>query len=198
LAAFGEAGHQSVRKLAKIYGLGKDQVQRALNALKRKRVYSEAELWESPLAQEWLRRLLVAVIVTFMLEGGVGAERVSVFLRRARLDREIAASPTALRTYIKELEGLLARYGKIQEDAQQGKLKQLVVGADETFFRELLILVLMELSSGYILLEETCPEPVEGAAMTGVSGLGGKRCRNAWKSWAAKFACSPVTATRHW
>ena len=154
LAALKEAGRQSLRKLGNLCGLSKDQVQRGLNALKRKRVYAEAELWESPLAQQWLRRLLVAVIVTFVLEGGAGAERVSTFLRRARLDREIASSPTALRTRLKDIEDLLAEYGKLQEQAQKGKLKQLVAGGDETFFREQLILVLMELSSGYILLEE--------------------------------------------
>ena len=154
LAALKGAGCQSLRKLGKLCGLSKDQVRRGLNALKRKRVYAEAELWESPSAQQWLRRLLVAVIVTFVLEGGAGAERVSTFLRRARLDKEIASSPTALRTYTGKLEDLLAEYGKTQEQAQKGKLKQLVAGGDETFFRELLILVLMELSSGYILLEE--------------------------------------------
>ena len=92
--------------------------------------------------------------MTFVIEGGVGAERVSTFLHRVRLEKEIGSSPTALRRCISEAEELLTQYGKIQEQAQQGKLKHLVVGGDETFFRDSLILVLMEISSGYVLLED--------------------------------------------
>ena len=89
-----------------------------------------------------------AQVLTFVIEGGAGAERVSTFLRRVRLEKEIASSPTALRKYINKVEELLAQYGKAQEQAQQGKLrcpelvegKHLVAGGDETFFRDSLML----------------------------------------------------------
>lgn len=139
LAALQEAGKLSLRKLAELRGIGKDSVWRALKAIERKQVHPESVLWESEVAQQWLRRMYQAAILTFVLEGGVGAERVSVFLHRARLEKEIASSPTALRTRLKEVEELLALYGKIQEQAQKGKLKHLVAGGDETFFHGLLI-----------------------------------------------------------
>ena len=154
LAALKEAGKLPLRKLGELCGFGKDKVQRALKALERKQIHPESVLWEPELAQQWLHRMLMALILTFVIEGGAGAERVSTFLHRVRLEKEIGSSPTALRKCINEVEELLAQYGKTQEQAQQGKLKDLVAGGDETFFRNLLILVLMDISSGYILLED--------------------------------------------
>jgi len=154
LAAIKKGGKQPLRKLAEACGFGKDKVLRALSAIRHKREYTEAELWESELAQQWLHRMFFALLLTFVLEGGVGAERVSTFLHRVRLEKEIGSSPTALRTRISELEDLLTEYGKTQEQTQKGKVKHLVAGGDETFFRTMLILVLMDISSGYILLED--------------------------------------------
>ena len=130
-AAMKKAGKLPLRKLSDACGFGKDKVCRALSAIRYKRKYQEAELWESELAQQWLHRFFIALLVTFVLEGGVGAERVSTFLHRVRLDREIGASPTALRTRITELENLLAEYGKTQENAQKGKVKHLAAGGFE-------------------------------------------------------------------
>lgn len=154
VAVIKEAGGLSLRKLGELCGLSKDRVYRALKARQRRQVHKESVLWESELAQQWLHRMLFALIVTFVLEGGIGAERISMFLHRVRLEKEIGSSPTALRRCIKEIEDMLIQYAKTQEAMQKGKLKHLVAGGDETFFGNLLILVLMDISSGYILLED--------------------------------------------
>lgn len=154
LDAIKNFGCKSARKISDITGISKDKAQRALNALRRRHVYPEAKLWETDLAQEWLHRMMIAAITTFVLEGGVGADRLSVFFHRVRLEKEIGVSPSALRTQIVEVEKLVARYGTEQETVNKEKIKEIIVGGDETFFREKLILVLMELSSGYLLLEE--------------------------------------------
>ena len=41
-----------------------------------------------------------------------------------------------------------------QEGSQAGKVKDIVAAGDETFFKDRILLVAMELGSGYLLMEE--------------------------------------------
>ena len=63
---------------------------------------------------------------------------------------------TVLRTLLREIETVLAEYQALCEaQATHERDKTLhITAADETFFGELLMLVMMDLSSGYLLLEE--------------------------------------------
>jgi hypothetical protein len=106
-----------------------------------------------------LRLLVFAVIFVFGIKGGVGAERLSEFFHRVRLDRQVGSSPTALRTLRRQLEEAILAYQATQESEtrQSGCRVEICAGADETFFDQV-ILVLMDLNSGYIVLEEPAPD----------------------------------------
>ena len=91
-----EIGKASLRTIARLAGLSKDAVRRALKSLDRRGVYPESSLWKSEVGQAWLYRLLVAVILEFGLKGGVGANRISSFFHRIHLEKELAVSPNAL------------------------------------------------------------------------------------------------------
>lgn len=133
-------------------------MRRAWQARKKRHVYPESSLWESEGGRAWLSRLVVAVLLEFGLKDGIGAERISNFFHRIQLDKEIAVSETALLQMMKRLEELVIEYAQAQEDKQTGKVKEVTVGADETFFAGLMLLVAMELGSGYLLLEEAAPD----------------------------------------
>ena len=90
--------------------------------------------------------------------GGVGVDRLSEFFHRIRVDRHVGCSPTALRRLRSEREEAIV-YG-IEQHAQAQQADQRVeicAGVDETFFDQV-ILVLMDLESGYLVLEETATD----------------------------------------
>jgi len=71
-----------------------------------------------------------------------------------RLDKHIAVSPTTIRKIRDKMSELLIEYKKQQEKNHSPKeLLKVVGGVDETFF-EKMILIFMDLSSGYIFFEE--------------------------------------------
>ncbi len=95
------------------------------------------------------------MIFVFGIKGGVGAERLSEFFHRVRLNRHVGCSPTALRRLRGQLEEAILAYRAAQQSERRpsGQRVEICAGADETFFDQV-ILVLMDLNSGYIVLEE--------------------------------------------
>jgi hypothetical protein len=69
------------------------------------------------------------------------------------MDTHVGVSPGALRTQLRQMEELLPAFPQICEASAPAPTQKAVLAADETFFGEMLILILMDLSSGYLLLE---------------------------------------------
>jgi hypothetical protein len=70
-----------------------------------------------------------------------------------RLNERIATSPSKIKEVAEQICDLLEAYRQEQEKKHQVDGLKIVGGIDETYFKEM-ILVLMDLSSGYIFLEE--------------------------------------------
>lgn len=114
-----------------------------------------ADLWEQESGQQWLRRLVFAAIYELGIKGGVGAERLSAFFHRVCIDGHVASSATALRGLRDQMEAIILAYGDEQARHYQQPAAgvEICAGADETFFDQV-ILVMMDLVSGYIVVEE--------------------------------------------
>ena len=149
-----EIGKASLRTIARLADLSKDAVRRAMKSMERRRVYPESSLWESAVGRAWLCRLLIAVILEFGMKDGVGAERISRFFYRIHLEKELAVSPNALLVLTRKLENSTIEYGQLQEESHAHKLKDIVAAGDETFYKDRILLVAIELGSGYLLMEE--------------------------------------------
>ena len=100
-------GKQSIRRLAERTGLAKSSVHRHLQAMDRRDRSPESSLWETEAGRPWLIRLIVATLLVFGLKRGVGAETLSEFFGRLRLDSHVGCSPSALRTVMHMLQRLL-------------------------------------------------------------------------------------------
>jgi hypothetical protein len=164
LTVLRERGPQSIRKLAQATGLPKSSVHRYCKGLReRARQAPEAELWEHEQGAQWLRVLVLAVLLVFGLKGGVGVERISEFFHRIRLERYLAVSPSALRSLRTQMEAVILAYQAEQEQqiGQTARRVPLIAGADETFFEQV-ILVMMDLGSGYLVLEEAAEDRTYG------------------------------------
>src|SRR5215470_1419484 len=157
--AIREYGQQSIRSLADRTGLSKSSVHRHLQAMDRRDRYPESSCWETPAGRAWLIRLVVATLLVFGLKRGVGAETLSEFFSRLRLEGHMGCSPSALRSVIHILERLLLDTAAAweKEGIAHGEIRPVIGAVDETFLQRML-LVFMDLATGYLLMEEVAAD----------------------------------------
>jgi hypothetical protein len=141
-----EHGQQSVRHLAERIGLSKSSVHRHRQAIKRRDGYPETSLWETEAGRAWLIRLVVATLFGFGLKRGVGAETLSEFFSRLRLEAQVGCSPSALRCVMHTLERLLLETATAweKEGIAHGEIRPVIGAVDETFLQRMM-LVCMDL-----------------------------------------------------
>lgn len=150
-------GKQSLRKIAQATGLSKDSVSRSMKSISNREKTPGSCFWETEEGQIWLRQMVLAMLYEFGLKGNQGAERMSSFLKRIQVDKHVGSSPTALRQVRIIMEEELATYQREQEQEQREGMtsaKKIVAAGDETWLGEKMLLVLMDLSSGYLVMEE--------------------------------------------
>ena len=152
-------GKQSIRSLADRTGLSKSRVHRHLQAMDRRDRDPESSFWETPAGRAWLIRLVVATLFVFGLKRGVGAETLSEFFSRLRLEGHVGCSPSALRSVIHTLERLLLDTAAAWEKAgiAHGEIRPVSGAVDATFLQRMM-LVFMDLATGYLLMEEVAAD----------------------------------------
>jgi hypothetical protein len=152
-------GKQSVRQLAEQTGLSKSSVHRLEQARDRRDIQPESWLWETEEGRSWLIRLVVATLYLFGLKRGVGAETISEFFGRLRLEAHVGCSPSALRRVMQELEQVILKTTAAWEHdgVAAGEVRPIMGAVDETFLARLM-LVFMDLSSGYLFIEEVAKD----------------------------------------
>jgi hypothetical protein len=154
-----EHGTQSIRRLADRTGLSKSSVHRHLQAIGRRDRYPESSLWETEAGRIWLIRLVVATLFVFGLKRGVGAETLSEFFSRLRLEAHVGCSPSALQRVMHTLERLLLETAAAweKEGIAHGEIRPVIGAVDETFLQRMM-LVFMDLATGYLLMEEVAAD----------------------------------------
>jgi len=90
---------------------------------------------------------------------GVGASRIEEFMQHIRITTHAGVSESSIYRMMKEIELEIIRYKELQERnlkeelSQQKEYLEVVLGADETWLDQML-LVCQELSSGYLFLNK--------------------------------------------
>src|SRR5256886_2512954 len=153
--AIREYGKQSIRRLAEQTGFTKSGVHRPPRAMNGRDRYPESSLWETEAGRNWLIRLVVATLFVFGLKRGVGAETISEFFGHLHLEAHVGCSPSALRSVMHTLERLILDIAAAweQEGIAHGEIRPIIGAVDETFLQRMM-LVFMDLASGYLLMEE--------------------------------------------
>ena len=102
---------------------------------------------------------MVAVLYIFGLKRGVGAETMRAFFACLRLEQHVGCSPSTLRAVMDTLEALILETTEAwaREGIAHGQIGPIVGSVDETFL-ERMILVFMDLASGYVLFEEVADD----------------------------------------
>jgi len=152
-------GTQSVRRVAHKTGFSKSSVHRLTQAMQRRDHHPESWLWETAEGRCWLLRLVAATLYTFGLKRGVGMDTMHEFFIRLRLETQVGCSPSTLRGMMQALEKALRETAEVweQEGRADGEGREIIGAVDETFL-ERMILVFMDLPTGYLLLEEVAED----------------------------------------
>jgi Family of unknown function (DUF6399)/IclR helix-turn-helix domain len=150
---------QSVRCIAQQTGLSKSSVHRLTQAMERRDSHPESWFWETADGRQWLTRLVVATLYTFGLKRGVGLDTISEFFARLHLATQVGCSASALRGVMQTLETALLETAEAWEQAgcTDGAMREIIGAVEETFL-ERMMLVCMDLRTGYLLLEETADD----------------------------------------
>jgi hypothetical protein len=106
-------------------------------------------------AEELLRRLVLAALTTFQLQGAGGIRLVGTFLQRAGLDRLVATSRGALHPLAARIEADLVAFRDAEQPAlaQQMKPRTITVVPDEHFHSGKPCLVGLEPVSGFLVVD---------------------------------------------
>lgn len=143
-----------IRAIAKALRISKSSVYRHRKGLEQAAQQPEGSWFFSEAGSAWLKLLVFGIIYYFGIKQGVGSESLSEFFKAVRLDTQVGSSPSALRALKSQMQERILAYETGQLEQCQPQAGQgICVGGDETFFGGLPILVMMELSSNYILTE---------------------------------------------
>jgi len=155
-ACMKENEEQTLRGIAATTNISKSSVHRHRQAIGCRNQHTESRYWETAAGNQWLARLVFGLVYYFGIKQGVGAESLSEFIQAVHLDTHVASSANALRQLKQRVNQAVEDYQSAQaEHCVPRKDQGICVGADETFFG-LPVLVLLELSSGYIFVETEC------------------------------------------
>lgn len=149
----------SIRQVARQTGLSKSSVDRLAQSMARRNQHPESAFWETQEGHQWLIRLVVAILYHFGLRRGVGAETMSAFFADVRLEQHIGCSPSTLRAVMAQLEDLILETTERweREGLAHGQVGPIVGAVDETFLEQMM-LVFIDLISGYVLHEEVAED----------------------------------------
>jgi len=152
-------GKQRVRRIAHKTGFSTSSVHRLEQARARRDTHPESWWGDTEAGRCWLIRLVVATLSTFSFTRGVGAETIREFFGRLRLETPGGCAPSALRGVMQALEHVLLETAEAweHEGGAAGEVRP-IIGAVADTFLERLMLVCMDLVSGYGLFEEVAED----------------------------------------
>jgi hypothetical protein len=119
---------------------------------------SGTDQWETAWGQNFLKRMIISVIYTFGIKGGIGAERISEHLGHLQVEGIAAVSESSIYRLTNEIIANILWYKELQEQGLAEKAAatmeemEVVLGLDETWLDEML-LVCQDLVSGYLFLK---------------------------------------------
>ncbi len=161
----------SIRQISRLTDIPKSSVHRHKRRIERRNIYPESHLWETEEGQKFIHRLVIAVILVFGVMCGAGAGKIGFFFKLIRIFTHVSVSESSIRNIAHEIENKLIEFQKLHEEGiTLEKPLEVIVGADETFFNKI-ILVLMELGSGYIFIEEEASDRTYSTWMEKVQNI---------------------------
>jgi hypothetical protein len=139
--------------------MSKSRVPRLPQAIARRDRSPESWLWETEDGRRWLTRLLAATLSTFGLKRGVGLETLSEFFTPLRRATQVGCAPSALRRVMAVLEAAILAMAEAweKEGSADGQVREIMGAVEETVVQRMM-LVFIDLVSGYLVCEEVAAQ----------------------------------------
>ena len=155
-AVFLKNSRRTIREVANEIKISKSSVHRHVTSQKKRVATVGHRFFETEEGYQFLRRLLMAVVLIFGIQSGVGADTISSFFTAILLTEYIASSASCIRDFETKMRLLISHFGDemMEKVLTLCQNKELHLGGDESFFGKDIFLVLMELQSGFIFTEE--------------------------------------------
>jgi len=148
--------HRSFLKLSQLTSESDSTAIRGSKGAQSSNGMTSEQFFETVEGAQFLRGLLLTVVFVFGLKGKIGAPTLALFFNTLSLQSYVPASESTLgRLKVLMMQALIIYSKELQPKLI--KLShgiEIIAGADETFFERLMIMLFMDLSSGFILLEE--------------------------------------------
>ena len=149
-------GKQSLSQLSYQTNSSKSSTYRQKKVIDTRNLHVGADFFQTEKGSEWMIRLIVAILFIFGIKFNIGAESVALFFSLIGLDIYAGLSAASINRLENHIRELLKKYEEqlqpIIEKLSKGK--ELIGGADETFFDRFMILVFMDLPSGFLFVKK--------------------------------------------
>jgi hypothetical protein len=155
-AFFQQHPQGTVQQAAHETGMSPAAAGRHKQGIAKRNQYPESWLWETEVGRKWLVLLVCGVVYFFGIRGGVGMPTMAEFFLAIRLTDHVGTSRRSLARITALIEDLILQYEQTHASAQAPGIA-IIAGADETFFDQV-VLILMDLESGFILVEEAADD----------------------------------------
>ena len=115
-----------------------------------------ASFFENEEGAKWLSQLVIATILIFGITCGIGAERLSLFFEIIGIVAFVGLSKSSITRIENDIEDKLHDYKNKYDNKVMEKASELDVtpAFDETFFERLMVMVSMDLPTGFIFTEK--------------------------------------------
>lgn len=126
---------------------------------------SGTDYWDTGEGQLFLKRMIISVIYTFGIKGGVGAGRIREHLNHLHLGGVAAISENSIYRLIREISSNILWYKELQEQQLEREAKEelkrikVVLGIDETWLDQML-LVCQDLTTGFVFLKSQAKKEI--------------------------------------
>lgn len=113
--------------------------------------------FESDVGPSFVLRLVVVVLVVFVVRGGCSVELAAEFFEAMHLRRFVASSPTTLRGVLAQLLPHLVAWGEAEFKRLVKDMmpRDVVLALDENFHWKAMLLVVMDVASGFVFAEKS-------------------------------------------
>lgn len=155
LAKLARAAELSCRKAAEKLDASKSSIHRHRQKVASRSHQLGAGFFEQPDGMEWLTRLVAATILIFGILCGVGSERLALFFSLLSISAFVGVSSSSLKKIEKRMDEIIEQYKAIWDEKVKSRAGDITItpGGDETFFDDIMMLVFMDLESGFLFNE---------------------------------------------
>jgi hypothetical protein len=157
---------ESLKEASKATGIPKSTIHHHDKRRKKRAKESGTDKWDSAWGQNYLKRMIISVIYTFGIKGGVGAGRISEHLGHLQIAGVAAISESSIQRLTNEISSNILWYKQLEEEGLESESKEelselkIVLGLDETWLDDML-LICQELTSGYLFLKSQAKVEVQ-------------------------------------